>query len=97
MLGLVILLRIIVERQKSLFLDTRRLRRWFSVAFSLLMLISMYLFRPFSLDTLIDIKTTTFVEQSYRFHELRDALEKLQLNDAALKVGLLLLSSFSFA
>lgn len=90
MLELVIRSHIIAERLKNLFLDTRKSHQWSSVACFLLMLTSIS-FTPFSLNTIYTyVELQFFLTMLYRFHELRDALEKLQLNDAALKVWVLL-------
>lgn len=92
MLELVTLSHTMEEKLRILCLDMRKLHQWCSAACFLLMLTSINLLLTttkfqlnlFSSDVLTDYEFYFFF---VRFPELRDALEKLQLNDAALKVS----------
>jgi hypothetical protein len=91
--GWVIPLLTTVERQNNHCLDMRKPPQWCSAAYSRLMQTSTDIF--FALVKFATLCTSVefliFNSLIDRFSELRDALEKLQLNDAALKVNCFLL------
>lgn len=94
MLGWVTRLHTTVERQKTHYLDMRKPLLWCSAACFLLMQTSIdqllvligFLKSRIELCALVSLASSNFILSVARFPELRDALEKLQLNDAALKV-----------
>ena len=89
MLGWVIQLLISQKERKVLYQDIQKLLQWFSAAYFLWRQISTALspWTEFCSSLQKHNLSCIDIEVGNRFEELREALGKLQLNDAALKVG----------